>query len=225
MDISQDGDRVARDWARIRRIHIIGGPGSGKSTLAQELGTALNLSVHDLDSIAFEGKEFRERAMDRRREDVRRIAARSEWITEGIFIEWVEELLERADVIIWLDGLPWHQAAGRIVRRFVRLGYNELRSRRGHEKFFRFQDYGRHLRQLGAVMFTSHSYYNDISQSVSDDARSITRVATAAALARYQSKVIRCRSAEAVRQFVAHATQSQAPALSLIVSTGPEGSD
>lgn len=222
MCVLQDTDFPVKDWTRIRRIHIIGGPGSGKSTLAKQLGIALHLAVYDLDMIAFEGKEFHERPLDGRLEDVRKIAARAEWITEGIFIGWIEALLERADVIIWLDALPWHQAATRIVRRFVRLGYREMQARRGHEKFFRFQDYLRHLRQLSVVMLTSRSYYTGISERVGADARSITRAATAAALARYASKVIQCRTAEAVQQFMTRAIQTQAAGTRLMASPSGE---
>lgn len=222
MPILEESDPIAVHCARARRIHIIGGPGSGKSTLALKLGAALNLSVYSLDLIAFEGKEFRERPLEQRLADLRQIAARSEWITEGIFIGWIDELLERAELILWLDALPWHRAAARIVNRFVRLGYKEALARRGLEKFFRFQDYRRHLGQLGAVMFTSRSYYTGLSQFKIDDMRSVTRAATAAALERYSSKVIQCRSAEAVQQFMASATLTRTSALSWIASTGPE---
>lgn len=190
--LAEDVSARERDWAGVRRIHILGGPGSGKSTLARALGRELNLPVYDLDTIAFESKDFEERPLTARLSDVHAIAVQPHWITEGIFLGWIEELLAEADAIIWLDDLPWHQAMWRIVVRFGRYGWLEARRRQGRERFLRFRDYGRNLRQLVQVAFMSRSYYNGLAEPIADNARRVSRAATFAQLTRYQGKVVRC---------------------------------
>ena len=88
-------DRLQHVLPAVKRLHIIGGPGSGKSTLARRLGVQLNLPVFELDTIAFQGLDFDERPLEARRQAIREIAAQPAWITEGIFVGWVDELLEQ----------------------------------------------------------------------------------------------------------------------------------
>lgn len=186
----------------IRRIHIIGGPGNGKSTLARQLACQLAIPVYHLDEIAFEGTEFQDRRIDERLARVHEIAMQPSWITEGIFLGWVEELLHAADVIVWLDNIAWHDALWRIVVRFARYGWLEVQRQRGWNKIIRFRDYRRHLGQLVQVMFTSRAYYYSGNLQVVEDARQVTRAATKAQLAAYQAKVIHCRSSADVERLV-----------------------
>lgn len=156
-------DDLAPAAARLRaaeRIHIIGGPGSGKSTLAQRLGNVLGLPVHTLDTLAYEGPEFRARPLDVTARGAREIAQRPQWITEGIFLGWTEPLLRRADVIVWLDHATWRRSAGRIVIRSLRYAFVEMKARRGGERFLRFTDYARNLRQVFVVLVTSREYWH-----------------------------------------------------------------
>lgn len=158
--------RAATDFApaaaRLRtaeRIHIIGGPGSGKSTLAQRLGTVLGLPVHALDRLAYEGPEFTARPVAASARGALEIAEQPRWITEGIFLGWTEPLLRRADVIVWLDHATWRRSAGRIIIRSVRYAFAEMKTRRGRERFLRFPDYARNLRQVFVVLITSREYW------------------------------------------------------------------
>lgn len=178
----------------VHRIHIIGGPGSGKSTLARALGDQLGLPTFDLDTIAFEGKQFRERPAALRLTMVHVIAVQPRWVTEGIFLDWVDDLLRAADVIIWLDGVYWNQAAWRIIGRFVQFAWLETKRQRGVRKFARVQDYRMHLAQLIKVMFSSHSYYHSPLTQTNGNLRNVTRAATIDALAPFHDKVIRCRT-------------------------------
>src|SRR5690242_21563318 len=98
-----------------RRVHIIGGPGSGKSTLARQVRLELGAPVVDLDQIAY-GPGGVKRTLAERSARLREILSRPTYITEGIYLWWVDELLQRADVIIWLD-VPFRVAAWRIVAR------------------------------------------------------------------------------------------------------------
>jgi adenylate kinase family enzyme len=193
-----------------RRIHIIGGPGSGKTTLARRLGAQLHLPVYDLDKIAFDGKAYVERPLEVRLGEVHAIATQAGWITEGIFLGWVDELLATADVIVWLDGLPWHTAMWRIVTRFVQGGWLEVRRQRGLDRFMRFRDYARNTQQLVGVMFSSREYYHSAATNVADEARRVTRAATASQLHPYRAKVIHCTNRDEVQAFVATLVMSGA---------------
>jgi adenylate kinase family enzyme len=181
----------------------VGGPGIGKTTLARELGAQLHLPVYDLDKIAFEGNDFVERPLEIRLRAVHAIAVQPAWITEGIFLGWVDELLATADLIIWLDGLPWHTAVWRIVTRFVQGGWLEVRRQRGLDRFMRFRDYARNTQQLVGVMFSSREYYHSAATNVANEARRVTRAATASQLHPYRAKVIHCTNHEQIEQFVA----------------------
>lgn len=196
-----------------RRIYIIGGPGSGKSTLARALGEQLDLPAFHLDTVAFEGKDFHERPLAQRLAMVHEIAVQPRWIAEGIFLDWVEELLRAADVIVWLDGVLWKEAAWRIVARFAHFAWLEVKRQRGARKFLRFQDYRLHLGQLIRVLFTSHGYYHRALVQANGNLRDVTRAATSAALAPYQSKVMHCRTRADLQAILSENTRAASTAV------------
>jgi adenylate kinase family enzyme len=159
---AQDAVDLKSAVARIRsahRVHIVGAPGSGKSTFAQHVSASSGLPVHSLDLIAYEGPDFKERSLAYRSAKAREIAATPRWITEGIFIGWTEPLLEEAELIIWLDYVSWRNAAARIAIRTFRGALQEMKVRRGSERFLRIGDYRRNLRQLISVLTTSREYW------------------------------------------------------------------
>jgi adenylate kinase family enzyme len=146
-----------------RRIHVIGGPGSGKSTRARELGTALGIPVHELDTIAYEGPEFRPAAADAVAGRLHEIAASSSWITEGIFTARIGSLVERADLVVWLDDVGWWGGIRRVLTRSSGLAASEVRRRRGTDRFLRFRDYARHTRHFVRVAAASRDYWTQAS--------------------------------------------------------------
>lgn len=181
-----------------RRIHITGGPGTGKTTLARRLGAMLNLPVYELDTIAFEGRDYRPKTRDQRLDAVHKIASGTEWITEGIFLGWTDELLDAADVIIWMDHLPWHMAFTRLLGRFVQGGLSEVSHQPGTRKFTRFTDYQRHLRHLVSVFVSSRTYYRPGLRADLEDHRMLTRSTAAQELSRHTVKIIHCSRPEDV---------------------------
>jgi len=184
------------------RIHVVGGPGSGKTFLAHQIGARLGIPIYELDSIAFEGPDFVKRPLSERLADVQRIAAQPAWITEGIFVGWTEQLLDTADLIIWLDNLTWRVAMRRIGGRFVRWGVQEAGRQHGVRKFTRFRDYARHLHQLAKVLASSRRYYNCSTIDTGADIQE-SRLATGRQLEPYRAKVVRCRSAADVQRLLA----------------------
>lgn len=181
----------------LRRIHIIGGPGSGKTTLARNVGAYLGIEIHELDQIAFTGKDFTERPIPDRVADIYGIANRPAWITEGLFVQWTDELLARANMIVWLDHVNWERGIWRITRRFLRSAIHEAKKRQGLQRFTRFQDYARHGKQFIQVVFTSRAYYHPTRSTD----RIESRPSTATFLKPYKDKVIHCSSDEAVDAF------------------------
>lgn len=170
------------------RIHIIGGPGSGKSTLARLIGDARDLPVYALDLFAYEGIEFEERPTEESEERAQELAALPRWVTEGIHVGWTEPLLERADVIVWIDSVGWGRAARRITVRTLRQALGEMKARRGRERFLRFSDYFRNLRQLGFVLVACREYWSRRGQG---HRYPVTRWQVEQALAVHGGKVLR----------------------------------
>ena len=164
-----------------RRIHIVGGPGSGKTTLARRLARRLGAVAHDLDGVGYEGGAGLKRPLDRRLADVRRIADAPAWVTEGVFLWWTDVLLNRADVIVWLD-LPWRVAARRILARHVRSSLAGTNRHRGLGNLLRF-------------LRAARRYYRGpaVAPEAPDDDGAATRAATARVLAAHGEKVVRCR--------------------------------
>ncbi|HEX5505296.1 MAG TPA: hypothetical protein VFW96_21945 [Thermomicrobiales bacterium] len=162
----------------MRRVHVIGGPGSGKTTLARRLGDALGVPTCDLDAVAYPA--HRKRPGGERRAEAERIAAGEGWVTEGIYLGWVEPLLERADAIVWLD-VPWRVAAWRIATRHLAASLAGTNEHAG-------------WRRLAAFLAEARRYYagRRVPAGPEDDG-SLSRAATDLALGPYRAKVVRCR--------------------------------
>ncbi len=132
-----------------RRILIVGGQGSGKTTLARAIAADTGWPLHELDLVArVGGGTGPERPADVRDADVAAIAADGAWVAEGVHLGWTTPLLERAELIVWLDHVRGRAASVRMVRRFGADAWREMRTRTGRERFLRVRDYARHGRDL-----------------------------------------------------------------------------
>lgn len=178
----------------IQRIHILGAAGSGKTTLARLAAARLNCPWYELDLVAYEGGygNGRKRMLNERRAELKTILARPSWITEGFFIWWIDDLLEAADVIVWLD-LPWHMSMFRLVMRHIRLSEAGENRYPGLWRFTKF--------------FASWwPYYLErqirIPNALDDD-YGVNRATVANYLAPYMEKVIQYRRPEDVDRFLA----------------------
>ncbi len=183
---SQTLDR--RTW---RRIHIIGGPASGKTTMARRLGASLDLPVYHLDTVCYVGPLFARRDLKARLADLSCIATQEAWITEGTHIWWTDELLRRAEMIVWLD-IPGRIALWRILLRHFE--ENPLSIRRGLR-----------LRKLLGDLRLRWRYYHNrtlLSPEVLGDDTVKNRVTTAQYVASYADKLICCRSGKDVEVFL-----------------------
>jgi len=186
------------------RIHIVGGPGSGKTTLARTLASHLDVPNYSLDTIAFEGSEFKLRPLETRLREIHQIASSPGWITEGMWLGWTVELFRTADAIVWLDHVPTYLAGWRMVTRFVRGGLHEIGRQPWSRKFTRIHDFSRNLR-LFACAFQSGMHFYRISSSAvptPGESRAITRAETARDLRAYKARVIHCRRERDIASFL-----------------------
>lgn len=162
-----------------KRVHIIGTGGSGKTTLAHQIANVLDAPCYELDSIGY--THHSKRSLEERLHDVRQIAAQPQWVSEGAYLWWTDDLLQNADTIVWLD-LHWLICYQRIVLRHIRA---DLAGNNAHPGFVNM------LRFAGG----KRSYYLNPTPAVpadpNDDA-AMNRAAVAQVLASYSDKTICC---------------------------------
>lgn len=210
-------------WDRPRRIHVIGGEASGKTTLARRIGRELGVEVFNLDYVAWRAAGNPRRSsrdlfapdfqpadtlirqpIERRRVEAWEIARREEWVSEGVYLDWVDPLFARAELIVWLDSVAWWKSAARIVRRYARTAADEVRTEPGPRKLFRFGpvDIVRNLRTMLSILARVYRYHHPGLRAQGDPDEGVTRRATELALGRYGAKVVRIRSAGDVEALI-----------------------
>ncbi len=109
---------------RPRRVLVAGTSGSGKTTLAGRVGVLWGLPHTELDGLHWgPGWTSRPDFVD----DVRALVATDAWVTEWQYRVVRPLLLERAEVLVWLD-LPTDVVMRQVVARTLRrrLGRIEL---------------------------------------------------------------------------------------------------
>ena len=172
----------------VERIFVTGGSGSGNSTLARRIGELTALPVHDLDVVAREGGGRGVQTSDAlRTEQVSQILESGRWVVEGVHLGWTQPLLEAADVVVWLDHLSGKQSGGRVLRRFLTGALAEARMRHGRERFLRFGDYVRRLRELFVSL---------------PDTRSFPEQDLVKQLDGISANIVRCRSQADIERFL-----------------------
>lgn len=190
-------DRLAPGLPRPARIHIVGGSGTGKTTLAALLGRLLDVPVYHLDAVA------RSACDDAgRREAAAEIAGRHRWVTEGIYLGWSEPLFEVAELIVWLDADAPRAVFGRVVVRFVGGSLAETR-RRGLKGALRFASYARHLREFAGHLREVRRYYTAPAAKDTSLKAEPTKEATAAYVARWACRTVRCARPRDVAELLA----------------------
>ena len=102
--------------ARPQRVLVAGATGAGKTTLAAAVARALGVPHVEIDAL-FHGPGWTPRTDFEA--DVRAFAARRAWVTEWQYTAVRPLLLERADLLVWLD-LPRGQVLRQVVRRTLR---------------------------------------------------------------------------------------------------------
>ena len=165
------------------RIFIIGGAGSGKTTLGRRIAQQFHIPFYEMDLVGWENGAGAERPMDVRLRNVHEIALLQDWVAEGWFPGWTDELQEEADQIVWLD-LPWSIARWRIITRHMRASLAGTNKHRGLLKLYRFL-------RAARKFYTSQPPGHNTREEAAKD------------LQPYQSKVVHCQRPADVSAFLA----------------------
>jgi hypothetical protein len=204
----------------LRRIHVVGGEATGKTTISRAIGARLGAPVVNTDGIAWEvvgeapfsvwepgyqpSAPIVQRPLEERLAMVEEVVRQPTWVSEGKHLWWTEQLFAQADAILFLDHVPARVATFRILRRAMRSAIREARRQKGLKKFARFGDYARHSAELARQLWNRLRYVNtkEAAPEPSDEFSAITRAATLAVLARYEEKVVHCRTLADLEAFV-----------------------
>lgn len=103
---------------RVKRVAVLGTSGSGKTTTGRTLAARLGVPFVELDALNW-GPGWTEATADELRARVGRIVETEEWVIDGAYRGKLGDLvLQRAELVVWLD-LPMWSWLPRLVRRTV----------------------------------------------------------------------------------------------------------
>lgn len=105
----------------MNKISIIGGSGTGKTTLANNLGKELNLPVYHIDGINYFAN-WEQRDVNERDKIILDKVNEEKWIIDGTYHSTLEQRLNAADLVIYLDYSTISQLRGALGRYFKNKG-------------------------------------------------------------------------------------------------------
>jgi adenylate kinase family enzyme len=99
-----------------RRVLVAGTSGSGKTTLGRRIAAILDVPHTEIDGL-YHGPDWTPRPTFL--DDVRALVAQDAWVTEWQYRAVRPLLLERAEMLVWLD-LPTHVVMRQVITRTLR---------------------------------------------------------------------------------------------------------
>jgi adenylate kinase family enzyme len=104
----------------VKRVAVLGTSCSGKTTFGRRLSERLGVPFVELDALNHVGPDWTEATPEELRAKVGPIVATDSWVVDGSYRGKLGDLVvERADVVVWLD-LPMHVWLPRLLRRTLR---------------------------------------------------------------------------------------------------------
>ena len=101
------------------KVLIIGIVASGKTTLARRLSIESGIKHYEIDSIVYDDLNNRKRSNEEQQEIIKKINKNHSWIIEGTLRSNLDNLLDMADVIVYID-IPLNVRKRRILSRFIK---------------------------------------------------------------------------------------------------------
>lgn len=159
------------------RIHICGIYGSGKSTLAIILSRKFHVPHYSLDDIKYEVKYSKIRTVEERMKRVGEISRYTNWITEGTWSNYAEEVFKKSDVVILMQ-TPFLVCCYRILKRYF------LRKREENDTL---------LGAFALIKNTYRYYHKDVP---------VSRIAHERLIRKYNKKVIVIKNKSDFKKFL-----------------------
>jgi adenylate kinase family enzyme len=136
-----------------RVVIVASASGSGKTTLGRELARRLQAPFHELDAL-HHGPKWTEATPAELRARVEPLLAEPHWVVDGSYRGKLGNLvLERADVVVWLD-LPLRVWLPRLLRRTARRVLTREELWNGNRESMRNVVFSRH----SLVLFALRNY-------------------------------------------------------------------
>lgn len=101
------------------KVLIIGIVASGKTTLAKRLSFESGIKHYEIDSIVYDDLNNRKRSNEEQQEIIKKINKNHSWIIDGTLRKNLDNLLDMADLIIYID-IPIGIRKRRILSRFIK---------------------------------------------------------------------------------------------------------
>ncbi|OLU20560.1 adenylate kinase [Pseudomonas sp. PA1(2017)] len=101
-----------------RRISVVGCSGAGKTTLSRQLALQLGYRHIELDAL-YHQPDWQPLPVDAFRQAVAQATRGDGWVVEGNYSAVRTQILEQADLVIWLD-LPRHAVMRQVLWRTLR---------------------------------------------------------------------------------------------------------
>lgn len=126
-----------------KRIYITGGSGVGKTTVAKNLAGRLGIPFVELDPLMWTEEGTGVRAPEHeRKQNISELAAKPEWVAEGVYVGWAQEVWDAADTVILID-ISLRVMLWRVFWRHVKA---ELRRNNRHPGWFKLWKFMKFIR-------------------------------------------------------------------------------
>jgi adenylate kinase family enzyme len=170
----------------VRRVAILStASGNGKTTVGRALAAKLGVPFHELDAL-HHGPNWTEATAEELRARVEPLVESEAWVIDGAYRGKLGDLvLERADLVVWLD-LPIRVWLPRLVRRTLRRIVTREELWHGNRELLRYAVDPRY-----SVVFYALRHHRERRRSYPDE------------LARFP--YVRLRSQKEVDDFLSHA--------------------